>query len=68
MKFDDNLKKIEEIAGKLDNPDLSLSDGVNLYEEGVGLAKECLTELNTIKGNINTIKKELYVFTEETLD
>ena len=41
---------------------------MKLYEEGVVLAKECLSDLNNIKGKVNTIKKELDVYREESLD
>ena len=68
MKLDENLKKIEGITKQLENPDTGISEGVELYEQGVSIAKECLVELNNIKGKINTIKKELDVFKEETLD
>lgn len=68
MELENKLKQIEEIVEKLDNPDISMDEGVKLYEQGVGLAKECLTELNGVKGKINVIKKELDSFKEEALD
>ena len=68
MKLDENLKKIEEVALELENPDISIDEGLKLYEQGVLFAKECLAELNEIKGKVNVIKKELDVFKEESLD
>ena len=68
MELENKLKEIEEITVKLEDPNLSLDEGVKLYEQGTFLAKDCLTELNAVKGKINVIKKELDAFREEALD
>ena len=68
MKLDENMKKIEEIVSSMENPDLSIGEGVKLYEQGVELAKECLTELNSVKGKVTAIKKDLDAYREENLD
>ena len=68
MKLDENLKKIEEITTQLENPALGIDEGVKLYEQGVVLAKECLDELNLVKGKINVLKKEMDTYREESLD
>ena len=68
MKLDENLKLIEDITSKLENPDISMDEGVKLYEQGVNIAKECLAELNEVKGKENVIRKDLDTFREELLD
>ena len=68
MSLEDKLKEIELITSKLENPDLGMDEGIKLYEQGVVLAKDCLTELNEVKGKISIIKKELDVYKEEPLD
>ena len=68
MKLDENLKKIEDIVSSMEDPNLSINEGVKLYEQGVTLAKECLSELNYIKGKVNVIKKDLDAYREENLD
>ena len=68
MKLDENLKKIEDIVSSMEDPNLSINEGVKLYEQGVTLAKECLSELNDIKGKENVIKKDLDAYREENLD
>ena len=52
----------------MEDPNLSINEGVKLYEQGVTLAKECLSELNDIKGKVNVIKKDLDAYREENLD
>ena len=68
MKLDENLKKIEDIVSSMEDPNLNINEGVKLYEQGVTLAKECLSELNDIKGKVNVIKKDLDAYREENLD
>ena len=68
MKLDENLKKIEDIVTSMENPELSIGEGVKLYEQGVELAKECLSELNAVKGKVTAIKKDLDAYIEENLD
>lgn len=68
MKLDENLKKIEDIVSSMEDPNLSINEGVKLYEQGVTIAKECLSELNDIKGKVNVIKKDLDAYREENLD
>ena len=68
MNLDDGLKKVTEIASKLENPDLTIEEGLKLYEEGVIIAKDCLKQIEGVKGKINVIRKELDAYREEALD
>ena len=68
MNLDENLKKIEDIVSNMEDPNLTVSDSVKLYEDGVALAKECFEELDRIKGKITIIKKDLDAYKEESLD
>ena len=68
MKLDENLSKIEEIVASMENPELTIEEGVNLYEQGVKLAKECLNDLNEVKGKVTAIKKDLEVYREENFE
>ncbi|MBE5757372.1 MAG: exodeoxyribonuclease VII small subunit [Clostridiales bacterium] len=68
MDFEEKIKKLQDISDRLEDPNLSMSDGVKLYEEGVLLAKECYKQLNDIKGKINIIKQDLETFREESFE
>ena len=37
MTFEESVKRVNEIAGRLEDPDLPLEESLKLYEEGVGL-------------------------------
>ena len=68
MNYEDKLKRLAEITEKMENPDLSMSDGVALYEEGVTIAKACYDELNSVRGKINVIRKDLDSYKEESFN
>ncbi|MBQ7352078.1 MAG: exodeoxyribonuclease VII small subunit [Clostridia bacterium] len=68
MSLEEKLKEIDEICIKLENADLGLDEGVALYEKGTKIAKECLKELNEVKGKVNVIKKEIDSYKEEDFD
>lgn len=68
MKLEEKIVRMEEISSLLENPNLNIDEGVKLYEEGVVLAKDCLAQLQEVKGKINIIKKDLEVYKEETME
>lgn len=65
MSLEKNLEILEEIAKKLENKDVSLEDGISLYEEGLVLAKECLKSLSVSKGKISVLSKEMDALIEQ---
>jgi len=58
MKLEESMKRLEVIAQTLDNGEKSLEECLKLYEEGVKLAKACLTSLEQTKGKITEIKED----------
>jgi exodeoxyribonuclease VII small subunit len=59
MNFESKIKKLEELVKKLETPDVGIDAGVKLFDEGIKLSKECYEILNTNKGEINIITKDL---------
>ena len=55
--IEDNVKRLEEIAEKLESG-VSIDESLKLYEEGCKIAKQCLKDLEKAKGKIIMIKKE----------
>lgn len=45
MKFEDSIKRINEIINKLEDAEVSLEDSINLYKEGAELIGSCRHEL-----------------------
>lgn len=56
MKFEDNLKRMEEIAALLRNSNTSLEESLKLFEEGMFLSKKLESGLEEAKRKIETVK------------
>ncbi len=56
MKFEDSIKRIDEIISTLEDKDISLDDSIKLYKEGAKLIDGCKKELD---------KAEMLVTVEE---
>lgn len=41
LSFEEALRKLESIVEKLEDPDVTLEDSIQLYEEGMELSKYC---------------------------
>lgn len=62
--FENKLERMMNIAETLDAGGVSLSESLKLYEEAVKTAKEMQVELDTVKGEIIIMKKELESYIE----
>jgi exodeoxyribonuclease VII small subunit len=68
-KFEDALKRLEEIVSQLESREAPLDQSLALFEEGVGLARVCQTRLEDAKKKIEVLNKatgELRPFEGET--
>ncbi len=68
IKFEEALKRIEEIVKKLENGESSLEEALKLYEEGIYLIKLCEKMLNQARERVEIILKEGEGFKLEPLD
>ncbi len=57
LKFEDQMKKLEEIVEKLESNDVDLDDSISLYEEGLKLSKSLKEQLKKKKKKINELNK-----------
>lgn len=55
IKFEDALKKLEDIVNELEHGDLSLDDSLSKYEEGVKLSIVCTKKLEAAKQKIELL-------------
>ena len=58
MKFEEKIKKIDEITKKLESVETGLDEAVALYDEAIKSSKDCMTMLSETKGKIEIINKE----------
>lgn len=63
MKFEESMKKIDDISKQLDE-NVSLEEGLKLFENSLQLAEDCMKQLNEAKGKITEISLKLGQITE----
>jgi len=57
-KFEENLKRLEEIVDQLENKEAPLDQSLALFEEGVKLARACQQTLEQAKKKVDVLVKE----------
>ena len=57
MKFEDNLKTLEDLVGKMESGELSLDDMIKSFEDGRKLVVECQKDLEAIRQRIEKVTK-----------
>jgi len=58
MKFENAIKRLEEIVNELETGDFDLDKAVNVFEEGLDLTKFCKKKLEQAEQKIEIIKKQ----------
>jgi exodeoxyribonuclease VII small subunit len=66
LSFEESLKRLEEIVETLETGNAPLEESIKLYEEGMTLAKSCMTRLNEAKLKLKKIQKNAGGALEET--
>lgn len=57
-KFEDCLKRLEEIVDRLEKGDLALEESLALFEEGMKLSNSCRGELEQAEGKVEMLLKQ----------
>ena len=55
MSFEDAMKELEEVVGKLERGDVALDASIKLYERGAQLKKRCETKLKEAEEKVAAI-------------
>lgn len=55
MDFEKKLTRLEEIVQKMEKGDLALEQSLKLFEEGIGLTRECQTQLTEAENKIRLL-------------
>ena len=58
LTFEDNLKRLEEIVNGLETGEFSLDESLKLFEEGIGLVKECQGKLEKAERKVEVLIKD----------
>jgi exodeoxyribonuclease VII small subunit len=60
MNIENELKKLEIIADKLENETVSLEESIKLYKEGKKLVNDINEQINTSKLEVKRIDGEVF--------
>lgn len=66
--FEGAIERLEEITGQLESGDLSLEDSIDLYTEGLKIAKLCSDKLGEAEKKIKVIVEKSGIMTETDFD
>lgn len=58
LGFEDAIKELTNIVGKIEQGQIPLQDSLNQYEKGMALIKHCRTILQKAEKRIEKISKE----------
>lgn len=56
--FEQNLKQLEELVGKLEQGDLPLEEAIKLFQQGMKLSKLCSERLAAVETEIKKLVAE----------
>jgi len=58
IKFEDALKRLEQIVARLEEGELELEQSVQLFEEGVTMAKRCHARLEQAEKRMEKLVRD----------
>ena len=59
VKFEENIKELENIINTLEGSEVSLDEMLNLFEEGIKRTKECTKQLKEAEQKVTVLVKGL---------
>lgn len=69
MKFEEAMKKLEEIVERLEGGNMPLEESVEMFEKGIELSKYCSKKLDEVERRITVILQDNNgKITEENLE
>jgi len=66
--FEESMKKLENIVTELENGNLNLDESVKKFEEGMKIAKQCNTILESAEKKITILLEKDEELKEEDFD
>jgi len=56
--FENQLARLQEIVEALEKDNLTLSDGLSLYKEGIKLSKKCRIQLDHARNEVKILTEK----------
>ncbi len=60
LSFEKKLKTLQEIVTQLETGEPALEKGVELFKQGVGMARECRKELEQAKKEVHVLAEGMW--------
>lgn len=64
MSLEEKIAKLDELASKIEG-DISLEKSLEIFEQSVQLANECMTALSDCKGKLVVLQEKVKRLTDE---
>lgn len=58
MSYEEAVKRLEEIVGRLENEDIPLEESLSAFQEGITLSRHCRKKLAEIEYRVEYLLKE----------
>ena len=58
LKFEEQMKKLQDIVDKLEKEEIDLDESIHLYEDGLALAKELKKQLSVFEERISELNRD----------
>ncbi|MHA6720141.1 exodeoxyribonuclease VII small subunit [Sphingomonas sp. RS6] len=58
LSFEEALKELERIVGRLESGDAALQEAIDLYERGDRLRRQCAARLDAAQARIEAIRSD----------
>ncbi|MFR3237547.1 MAG: exodeoxyribonuclease VII small subunit [Acutalibacter sp.] len=57
LKFEEAMRRLQEIVGKLESGEVSLEESIKLFEEGAKLSSQCYQLLDKAEQQVTQLAK-----------
>ncbi|MBQ2713207.1 MAG: exodeoxyribonuclease VII small subunit [Clostridia bacterium] len=68
MTLEQNIKKLEQIASKISDEEVSLEESLKLFEQGVLVSEQTLSAIAACEGKITLLKERADALFEDEED
>lgn len=58
ITIEESLERLEEIVSKMENPEVSLEESFQLYENGIKELKECSEKIDTVEKKVMKLTQD----------
>lgn len=65
MKLEEKIAKLDEFASEIEKNDLPLEKALEIFEQSVKLASECMQTLNDCSGKLEVLQEQVRRLTDE---